>query len=312
MRPESQIQAKLASRLITILVFAVLSATTLVGKPWRGIVPFHSTRDQVKALLGEPPPPPKDGSRSYTLNEGRYIYFLDDAEVYIVFAGDDFPANDCRVQPGTVLMIQVTPKKETRLEETHIDLKKFRKFDPSTPPGLGFEGYINESEGLMVRAVKGRVDEIVYTGTAEDKSLCPSYFENAESSISVLVCGLAFDSYGNIKFEDEKARLDNFAIQLQNEPDFKGYIIVYAGRRSYFGEARSRADKAANYLFETRDVPRDKLETIDGGFREEFTVELRIQPKDSPAPAAFPTVNAQEVELITEGTPRKRPGRSKP
>ena len=27
-----------------------------------------------------------------------------------------------------------------------------------------------------------------------------------------------FDEYGNIRFNDEKARLDNFAIQLQNEP----------------------------------------------------------------------------------------------
>ena len=29
---------------------------------------------------------------------------------------------------------------------------------------------------------------------------------------------MKFDEYGNIRFNDEKARLDNYAIQLQNEP----------------------------------------------------------------------------------------------
>ena len=36
----------------------------------------------------------------------------------------------------------------------------------------------------------------------------------------------ALDSYGNICWEDEKARLDNFAIELQNSPDKRGLIIV--------------------------------------------------------------------------------------
>ena len=34
---------------------------------------------------------------------------------------------------------------------------------------------------------------------------------------------MKFDEYGNIKFNDEKARLDNYAIQLQNEPGAQGY-----------------------------------------------------------------------------------------
>ena len=45
-------------------------------------------------------------------------------------------------------------------------------------------------------------------------------------------CRLGLDGYGNIRFLDEKARLDNFAIQLQNEPKTQGYIIVYAGQKA--------------------------------------------------------------------------------
>jgi len=33
-----------------------------------------------------------------------------------------------------------------------------------------------------------------------------------------------FDEYGNIKFNDEKARLDNFAVQLQNAPRLAGLL----------------------------------------------------------------------------------------
>src|SRR6185369_3346206 len=50
-----------------------------------------------------------------------------------------------------------------------------------------------------------------------------------------------FDEYGNIRFNDERARLDNYAIQLQNDPTGTGTIIVYG---SCEGEAQSRGDRA--------------------------------------------------------------------
>ena len=56
--------------------------------------------------------------------------------------------------------------------------------------------------------------------------------------------------YDNICWEDEKSRLDNFAIQLQNQPDVKGYIIVYAGKESCAVEAQTRALRAKNWLVE--------------------------------------------------------------
>ena len=59
-----------------------------------------------------------------------------------------------------------------------------------------------------------------------------------------------FDSYGNICFEDEKARLDNFAIALQQNPEWIGYIVVYAGNESCAGEAQYRATELSNELSE--------------------------------------------------------------
>ena len=52
------------------------------------------------------------------------------------------------------------------------------------------------------------------------------------------------DKYGNIAWDDEKARLDNFAIQLMHDPNQIGYLYVRSGRVSCRGEAQARAVRA--------------------------------------------------------------------
>jgi hypothetical protein len=44
-----------------------------------------------------------------------------------------------------------------------------------------------------------------------------------------------FDEFSDIQSSDLMARLDNFAIQLQNEPTVKGFILVYRSRRDLQG-----------------------------------------------------------------------------
>src|SRR5580765_1386336 len=61
-----------------------------------------------------------------------------------------------------------------------------------------------------------------------------------------------FDEYGLVRWGDEQARLDNFAIQLQNEPDAIGYIFVYDGENVCEGEAKARAIRARKYVVEHR------------------------------------------------------------
>jgi hypothetical protein len=48
------------------------------------------------------------------------------------------------------------------------------------------------------------------------------------------------DRYGHISWENEKARLDNFAIQLMNQPNTIGYLYVQAGSVSCKGEAQAQ------------------------------------------------------------------------
>jgi len=115
-----------------------------------------------------------------------------------------------------------------------------------------------------------------------------------------------FDEYGNIKFNDEKARLDNYAIQLQNQPGSTGVIIAYG---TCAGEAQARADRAKDYLVNTRGIEASRITTVDGGCRSDLTVQLWIVPQGATAPAADTTgVISPCPECKKKAAPRRRRG----
>ncbi|HEY0319777.1 MAG TPA: hypothetical protein VGC66_02280 [Pyrinomonadaceae bacterium] len=89
-----------------------------------------------------------------------------------------------------------------------------------------------------------------------------------------------FDQFGDIARDDEKARLDNFAIQLQQEPEAQGYIYVYAGtgRRIRPDYAQKRAARIRDYLSNTRGLDSRRIVVLEGPPRTEPTVELWIAP----------------------------------
>jgi hypothetical protein len=124
------------------------------------------------------------------------------------------------------------------------------------------------------------------TATVELGGLDPSCTRTASCTTSVKAAippPTKFDEYGDIRFNDEKARLDNYAIQLQNQPGANGYIIAYG---TCEGEAQARADRAKNYLVNTRGIDAGRIVTVDGGCRADLAVELWIVPQGATAPAA--------------------------
>jgi hypothetical protein len=98
-----------------------------------------------------------------------------------------------------------------------------------------------------------------------------------------------FDTYNDLRFNDEKARLDNFAIQLQQEPDAIGYYAIWG---SCEGEGQRRADRAVAYLVNTRGIDASRIRTVvDPNCRETLTVELHICPPNAtPTPQNSATV----------------------
>ena len=105
------------------------------------------------------------------------------------------------------------------------------------------------------------------------------------------------DEYGKIALKDENARLDNYAVELMNDPTAQGYIIAYGGRASRAGDAKKRADRAKAYMVKTRGLDAQRVVTIDGGLREEPGTELWIVPSGAQAPAPSPTVDPSEAKL---------------
>jgi hypothetical protein len=107
---------------------------------------------------------------------------------------------------------------------------------------------------------------------------------SCQASIPVLPKGTKTDEFGEIARDDEKARLDNFAIELQNNPGAQGYIVSYGGRRSKYGSGRARADRAKDYLVHTRGLDASRIVTIDGGTREMASTELWLVPPGATPP----------------------------
>src|SRR5882724_455754 len=98
-----------------------------------------------------------------------------------------------------------------------------------------------------------------------------------------------FDEFGDIKCEDEYARLDNFAIQLQHEPQAKGVIIFYGGktfrgRLPKRGEAEARAARLKPYLVRRRGIPTNQVVVINGGYAEQWRAELWVVPPGASMP----------------------------
>ena len=159
------------------LAAATILSSSASGKSWHGIIPLHSTRADIEKLWGKPLPAPADSGRAYTLNDNRSIYFIDEGEVYVLYARFTLTC-DKSISPDTVMWLSYTPKREIQLSDLHIKENKFRTYDPAEPKGTGYKAYTNEAEGYSILTFKGLVQEIYYQPTVEDRKLCPYYFEN--------------------------------------------------------------------------------------------------------------------------------------
>jgi hypothetical protein len=94
----------------------------------------------------------------------------------------------------------------------------------------------------------------------------------------------SFDQYADIKFSDEKARLDNFAIQLEHEPGLIGYIVTYASKHVSPNEARRKARRAKRYVVNRRGIEARRVVTIYGGRSNGFSTVLWALPGGAEVP----------------------------
>ena len=147
------------------------------------------------------------------------------------------------------------------------------------------------------------------TATVEVGGLDPSCGRTASASTPIKPKpkpAVKFDEYGNIRFNDEKARLDNYAIQLQNEPTAQGYIVGYG---SCDAEGTTRANRAKDYLVNTRGIDAGRLVVVDGGCLPELLVQLWIAPQGAMAPTGDATGVVSPCPDCKKKPARRRGGR---
>ena len=93
-----------------------------------------------------------------------------------------------------------------------------------------------------------------------------------------------FDEFPDIARNDEKARLDNFAIELQNDPTATAYVVVYPGRTSKRGDVQNHSSRIIEYLVHSRGLDEHRIVTLVGAPREQLFVELWVTPQGAAPP----------------------------
>ncbi|HEX8335508.1 MAG TPA: PEGA domain-containing protein [Pyrinomonadaceae bacterium] len=154
--------------------------------------------------------------------------------------------------------------------------------------GVGTPTITVDSSGLGNKRVTAIL--VVDDGSGDRSCRQTAQAATGVSGLPTITPPKRFDEFPSVAHDDDKARFDNLAIELQNNPGATGYIIAYAGRNSRAGEADRMTRRAADYLSTNRGISRDRLVVINGGYRDSNSFELWLVPQGAEPPRPTPTV----------------------
>ncbi len=263
---------KIKFQIILLLNILLATANYLNAKEYRGIVPFHSTREDVTRLLGKSPDE----------NEIRANYYLEKERVYIgYFSGLKPIYHECikQLPHDTVMVIEVTPTTSLQLSDLQIDEKRLRKFDPSYQ-NIGYEGFIDEEDGIVIRTLNGKIDQINYIPTMKDRHLCPTYYDEPERSVGILVHFPENTIERYATNNEIKQRLDKLYSQLITEPTKVG-VIHNDGTDKEVTNRKVRIIKA----IKSRKYDMNRIKFVRGSSEPGIRTRLFVVPaEDIPKP----------------------------
>lgn len=73
------------------------------------------------------------------------------------------------------------------LSSLGFNQKRFKKFDPTRPRGLGYQGYIDDKAGLALKAFNNGVFQIDFFPIPADRKLCPGFYLNPKDFVETYV-----------------------------------------------------------------------------------------------------------------------------
>ena len=157
--------------------------------------------------------------------------------------------------------------------------------DARITSGLGTNSITVDTTGLGNRTVNVELDvtDGVYDASCRQRIAVNTGVDRVEIPI---VPPLLFDEFPTLSNDDDKARLDNLAIELQNNPNAQGYIIMYQGtdRRSQRRTSERLSKFALDYLVKTRGVDPSRLQIVRGGSRTTTTYQMWLVPPGATTP----------------------------
>jgi hypothetical protein len=259
---------KVSLKICIALLFCLVGRCQ--GQGWRGIVPLHSTCEDVRGVFK-------------TTTCEPVVIDLKEASVFVSFS--DGPClSEWNVPRGTVISLDVTPKDGLRLADLQLDITKYtRTVDRQVHNTVYFN---NQDQGISITAFEdGRIRHLFYGPTIKDSALrCDSSREANDIGHG----SVKFDEYDFGNFSANTLRLDKFATTLAGWLGATGYIIVYPGQAVTIPDAQVYANQAKRYLLENSRIVNGGIVTIIGGFREEPSIQLFIMVKGGNPPTPSP------------------------
>ena len=151
--------------------------------------------------------------------------------------------------------------------------------------GLGTPSITIDTTGMGGQTITANLDvnDGVFDATCRQRISVPTNIEKKPPPPSPV----KFDEFESLAFDDDKARLDAFAIELQNNPDSQGYIIMYQGTDKLSIKSRNvdkLSKRTLDYLVKTRGLDPRRIVITNWGSRAKTMYELWIIPPGAQPP----------------------------
>ena len=149
-----------------------MSAPRVAAEEWRGLVPLHSTRDDVARLFGE------------CSNAERFCEFmLPNEEVRITLSSNELCFEGVPIH--TILMIERQLQDGTTLTALGLEKRRFKSFNPWVPQDKNYRAYIDEQSGLLLKSFRGEIFQINYIPPKNERKVCAGYYRKPREFVEV-------------------------------------------------------------------------------------------------------------------------------
>jgi hypothetical protein len=150
--------------------------------------------------------------------------------------------------------------------------------------GMGTSSITVDTRGISNQTITAELDvtDDVYGATCQQKDSVSTGVETIKRPEP-----FRFDAFDSKAFDDDKARFDNYSIQLQSIPDSQAYIVMYQGTDRASVTQRDvdkLSQRALDYLVKARGIDPRRIQITKWGTRDRTAYELWIVPPGASPP----------------------------